>query len=182
MDSLQPFRPYFFTLIISMTLVIPLTMLLAADISSSASIESGTQLACLTVYWKSEGDKWTSNGLSAIGVPLREGHCAVDPRVIPYGSVISISGVGTFLAVDTGKAVVSRRAAQKSGVTAEQRKALVVDLFFNSRREAEQFASHGPKFTTISWWAPWCADNRADQARKRFNPEDWAKLQSLGML
>lgn len=150
--------------------------------STLASIESGTQLASLTVYWRNEGDKWTSSGLSATGIHLQTGHCAVDPSVIPYGSVISIPGVGTFLAVDTGKAVTSRRAAKRTGVTVEEKRALVIDLFFASRREAEQLANHGPKFTTITWWAPWCADSQADQARKQFQPEDWAKLESLGML
>lgn len=166
-----------------LTLGVPISALFAnSHTSNLISVESGTRLACLTVYWRSEGDKWTSNGLSATGIPLKKGHCAVDPSVIPYGSVVSISGVGTFLAVDTGKAVISRRAARTIGVTSEQKRALVIDLFFSSRREAEQFANHGPKFATITWWPPGCADSRADQARRYFEPADWAKLQSLGML
>jgi 3D (Asp-Asp-Asp) domain-containing protein len=120
--------------------------------------------------------------LSSTGIHLKKGHCAVDPRVIPYGSVILIPGVGTFLAVDTGRAVTSRRAAQQAGVTSEQKRALVIDLFFNSRRDAEQFAQLGPKFATVTWWAPRCTDSRADQARRQFNAEDWAQLQRLGML
>lgn len=139
-------------------------------------------MACLTVYWKSEGDHWTSNGQSSTGVPLRSGHCAVDPKVIPFGSVVTIPDVGTFLAVDTGKAVITRRAAHQSGHTAEEKNALVIDLFFPTRQSAQQFANRGPKFVKVTWWAPWCSNDQANQARKLFRAEDWAKLQSLGML
>jgi hypothetical protein len=113
---------------------------------------------------------------------LRSGDCAVDASIIPFGSVVSIPKIGTFLAVDTGKAVISRRAARLAGRTPEEKKAMVIDLFFASRKEAEEFTRHGPQFATITWWAPWCSDSKAQEARKLFKPEDWAQLQSLGML
>jgi hypothetical protein len=40
-------------------------------------------LARVTVYWRSEG---SGEHASSNGVRLREAHCAVDPKKIPYGS------------------------------------------------------------------------------------------------
>ncbi len=91
---------------------------------------SGERLARVTAYWRDEGDYYTGRCLSATGVRLHDGHCAVDPNIIPYGSVVDIKGVGTFLAVDTGSAVISRTAAREGGQTSAQRHAIVVDLFF----------------------------------------------------
>jgi 3D (Asp-Asp-Asp) domain-containing protein len=71
----------------------------------------GNGLARLTAYWCGE-DHYTRAHISATGVRLHSGHCAVDPSVIPFGSVVQIQGIGTFLAVDTGTAVVSRKAAR----------------------------------------------------------------------
>src|SRR4030095_6461407 len=43
-------------------------------------------LARVTVYWRSEG---SGEHASSNGVRLREAHCAVDPKKIPYGSKLS---------------------------------------------------------------------------------------------
>ncbi len=108
------------------------------------------RLARLTAYWTQE-DPWTAKHESSTGIRLHEGHCAVDPKLIPYGSVVQIPGMGTYVAVDTGSAVISRQAALGSGQNAAQRGALVVDLFFESRQEAEDFAAHGPAYVSVSW-------------------------------
>lgn len=79
------------------------------------------------------------------------GHCAVDPQVIPYGSVVRVHGVGDFWAVDTGSAVRARRAAQRLGRTKEEREAIVVDLFFPTRAEALAMSRRIPRFTMVSW-------------------------------
>jgi 3D (Asp-Asp-Asp) domain-containing protein len=113
----------------------------------------GNGLARLTAYWCGE-DHYTRAHISATGVRLHSGHCAVDPSVIPFGSVVQIQGIGTFLAVDTGTAVVSRKAARQSGHSRLERHALVIDLFFEHRRDGERFAANGPKFAAITWWAP----------------------------
>src|SRR5450755_2718285 len=83
-------------------------------------ISSGERLGRVTAYWPSEGDRYTSRLISAMGVSLHYGHCAVDPSIIPYGSVVEVAGVGTFLAVDTGSAVVSRKAARQDAHTIEE--------------------------------------------------------------
>jgi len=126
----------------------------ARKLASAGGKALGNGYARLTAYWGSEGDYYTRKHVSATGVRLHNGHCAVDPSVIPYGSVVTIEGLGTFLAVDTGTAVVSRRAARESGHNRSERHALVVDIYFESRKDGERFAAGGPKFATISWSAP----------------------------
>jgi hypothetical protein len=110
-------------------------------------------LARVTAYWTNE-DYYTSQHMSSTGVRLHEGHCAVDPSLIPYGSVVNIPGMGSYRAVDTGSAVVSRKAAVGAAHNASEKKALVVDLFFENRHEAEEFAAHGPSYVAVSWKKP----------------------------
>jgi hypothetical protein len=117
-------------------------------------ISSGRRLARVTAYWAAEGDYNTRHLLSATGVRLRGGHCAVDPRIIPYGSMVEVAGIGIFLAVDTGSAVVSRKAAREDADNSEEGKALVIDLFFESRKSGQTFAATSPKYASISWWTP----------------------------
>lgn len=126
----------------------------ARKLASTSGSALGNGLARVTAYWGSEGDYYTRRHVSATGVRLHNGHCAVDPRVIPYGSIVTIQGLGTYLAVDTGTAVVSRRAARESGHNKTERHALVVDIYFESRKDGERFAAGGPKFAAISWSIP----------------------------
>jgi 3D (Asp-Asp-Asp) domain-containing protein len=79
---------------------------------------------------------------------LRVGHCAVDPRRIPYGSkVVLLDGV--FTAVDTGGAVINRKAARRAGRTASERNALVIDRFFETKQQALSWAKAHPEFMTV---------------------------------
>jgi 3D (Asp-Asp-Asp) domain-containing protein len=45
-------------------------------------------------------------GITSTGVPAGSGICAVDPYTIPLGTHITIAGVGSCVAADTGPAVV----------------------------------------------------------------------------
>jgi 3D (Asp-Asp-Asp) domain-containing protein len=121
---------------------------------SGSSSDTGNaaqgRLARITAYWPGE-DYYTNHKRSATGVRLRDGYCAVDSSIIPYGSVVKIPGVGDYIAVDTGTAVITRKAARESGHTREERNALVVDLYFASRRAGELFSEIGPKFAMIAW-------------------------------
>jgi 3D (Asp-Asp-Asp) domain-containing protein len=108
-------------------------------------------LARVTVYWASGGggsDRWTRRHICSTGARLQAGHCAVDPRRIPYGSRVTLPD-GPLLAVDTGSAVVSRKAARRSGRTAVERNALVIDRFFETKQQALSWASRNPYFMLV---------------------------------
>lgn len=156
----------------------PVTTESDSDSSSRAAGSAETRLARVTAYWAAEGDYYTERCISATGVRLHDGHCAVDPSIIPYGSVVEIAGVGKFLAVDTGSAVVSRTAAREGGHTYEERHAIVVDLFFEDRSEGEAFAARAAKYVAISWWTPTAMGEEAKEARGLFAEEDWTKIES----
>jgi 3D (Asp-Asp-Asp) domain-containing protein len=108
-------------------------------------------LARVTVYWASGGrgsDRWTRRHICSTGVRLAAGHCAVDPRRIPYGSKVILPDA-TLLAVDTGSAVISRKAARRSGRTALERGALVIDRFFETKQQALSWAQRNPYFMFV---------------------------------
>ena len=119
---------------------------------NNASLAS--RLARVTVYWPEEGDFYTRNRKSSTGTRLRDGHCAVDPKVIPYGSVVNVPGVGRLIAVDTGGAVVSRRAARLTGRTREQRSAIVIDVFCSTRAKARALIKRIKHFAVVTWQGP----------------------------
>jgi hypothetical protein len=127
-------------------------------------------LARVTVYWASGGggsDRWSRQHICSTGARLRAGHCAVDPRRIPYGSKVTLPD-GTLLAVDTGSAVVSRKAARRAGRTFFERSALVIDRFFETKRQALLWANTHPLFMTVRVLAPEPRRTTAQRvARKR---------------
>jgi 3D (Asp-Asp-Asp) domain-containing protein len=101
-------------------------------------------LARITVYWPGEGQvRACSNGAR-----LRAGHCAVDPKRIPFGSRVLFPDTAC-IAVDSGPAVVSRKAARVTGRTSSQRNALVIDRFFESREAALAWERSHPHFMTV---------------------------------
>lgn len=99
----------------------------------------------LTVYWSHGGksDKWTRQGKSSTGIPLKEGHIAVDPKIIPYGSSVLILGK-KYRAVDTGSSVVKRTASRKMG-----RNEPVIDIYFKNKKDALEFSRKNPKIVTV---------------------------------
>jgi 3D (Asp-Asp-Asp) domain-containing protein len=126
----------------------------AVATSKPASIAQRDQslLARVTVYWAKGGqgsDQYTRRHQSAIGQRLHTGHCAVDPRKIPYGSRVVLPTGETLAAVDTGAAVKNRKAARRSGRTTSERSALVVDRFFETKRQALAWANSHPLFMPV---------------------------------
>ena len=108
-------------------------------------------LARVTVYWASGGagsDHWTRQHVGASGARLRAGHCAVDPRRIPYGSKVILPD-GTLIAADTGSAVRSRKAARLLGRNASERNAIVIDRFFETKQQALSWAQRNPYFMFV---------------------------------
>ena len=109
-------------------------------------------LARVTVYWAHGGrgaDGYTRQHKSATGLRLQQGHCAVDPREIPYGSRVILPDGTALKAVDTGTAVQNRKAARRAGRTSGERNALVIDKFFESRSQALAWANSNPPFVNV---------------------------------
>src|SRR5438034_11095155 len=102
-------------------------------------------LARITVYWRGEG---SGEHASWNGGRLRDGHCAVDPKKIPYGSKVVLPDA-TCVAVDSGPAVVNRKAARSCGRTAAERNAIVIDRGFNTKQKALAWAKAHPRFMTV---------------------------------
>jgi 3D (Asp-Asp-Asp) domain-containing protein len=101
-------------------------------------------LARITVYWRAEGQMRACSN----GARLHAGHCAVDPKRIPFGSQVLFPDAAC-IAVDSGPAVVNRKAARATGRTASQRNAVVIDRFFESREAALAWESSHPHFMTV---------------------------------
>lgn len=109
-------------------------------------------LARVTVYWAGGGrgsDRYTRRHVCATGMRLRDGHCAVDPRKIPYGSNIILPDGTHLSAVDTGTAVRNRKAARLLGKTPNERNAVVIDRFFETKRQALAWANSHPHFIPV---------------------------------
>ncbi|MGZ5023899.1 MAG: hypothetical protein ACXWFY_01015 [Chthoniobacterales bacterium] len=144
-----------------------LLLLLAAAPIALAKEQS--LLARVTVYWASGGsgsDSWSRNHIAASGAHLRAGHCAVDPRRIPYGSRVILPDAA-LVAVDTGSAVRSRRAARLAGRSTLERNAIVIDRFFETKGQAMAWANRNPQFMTVQVEAPNESLNTVQAVRTR---------------
>ena len=119
------------------------TVIFLLSLASAAFAREESVIARVTSYSAGEGSKYASTGQR-----LHSGHCAVDPKRIPYGSKVVFPDCACT-AVDTGPAVISRRAARACGRTASQRNAIVVDRFFETKREAIAWTNTHPHFMTL---------------------------------
>ncbi|HYS96712.1 MAG TPA: hypothetical protein VEL08_09315 [Chthoniobacterales bacterium] len=131
-----------------------LVLLLLFGVTAGANAFTGDKslLARVTVYWAQGGhgaDQYTRQHKSATGTRLRQGHCAVDPKKIPYGSRVLLPDGTTLSAVDTGPAVRNRKAAQRSGRTNYERNAIVIDKFFETKHQALAWANSNPPFVSV---------------------------------
>src|SRR5438309_4901853 len=82
------------------------TVMFLLSLASAAFAREESILARVTSYWAGEGPKYASTGRR-----LWAAHCAVDPKRIPYASKV-VCAERACTAVDTGPAVVSRKAAR----------------------------------------------------------------------
>jgi hypothetical protein len=122
------------------------TVLFLLPLASAGVVRGESVLARVTGYWASGAG--ASGKFASTGRRLHPGHCAVDPKRIPYGSKV-IFPDGPCVAVDTGPAVVSRKAARVCGRTPAQCNAIVVDRFFETRREAVEWSNAHPHFMML---------------------------------
>jgi len=104
-------------------------------------------LARVTVYWAS-GDAGSIQSQST-GLRLQTGDCSVDTRHIPYGSRLIFPDGTNSAAVDSGPSVRNRKAARISGRTVYERNAIVIDRFFETKRQALSWVSRNPLFMTV---------------------------------
>jgi len=101
--------------------------------------------ARLTVYWAKGGDTDgdSARKRSSSGTRLREGiSVAVDPRIIPFYKRLYIPNLGIRVAHDSGTAVIDKKASGG--------KLPVIDVFFEKKRDAMDFAYNNPKIVTVS--------------------------------
>src|SRR5437667_4702155 len=108
-------------------------LLLGVTATANGFTRDNSLLARVTVYWARGGrgaDRYTRQHKSATGQRLQQGHCAVDPRKIPYGSRVVLPDGSALAAVDTGSAVRNRKAARRLGRSRDERNAIVIDKFF----------------------------------------------------
>lgn len=99
----------------------------------------------LTVYWAKGGDTdyYSSKKKSSTGYTLKQGESiAVDPRIIPYKREVLIPNVGLVKAVDTGSAVITKKASNG--------KLPVIDVFFEHKKDAMLFANRYPKVVKVA--------------------------------
>ena len=129
-------------------LLVALASLLLVD---DGFARDNSLLARITVYWArgGRGDHYTRQHKSATGLRLHQGHCAVDPKKIPYGSRVVLPDGTALSAVDTGSAVRNRKAARRSGRTTHERSAIVIDKFFETKRQALAWANSNPPFVNV---------------------------------
>jgi len=139
--------------------------------SATFGIEEST-IVRVTTYCRDEGQlRAASNGRC-----LRNGHCAVDPKKIPYGSKI-VLGDEELVAVDTGPAVVSRKAARRSGRTAAERNAIVVDRYFETKAQALAWEKSHPHFVRVRIVPP--ESRGTKNAAKRIAENEMTNQRSL---
>jgi hypothetical protein len=118
-------------------------------IASWAYAAEQPALVRVTTYWREEGQlraAWN-------GARLRNGHCAVDPKKIRYGSRILLEDE-ELIAVDTGPAVVSRKAARLSGRNEAERNAVVIDRYFETKSQAVAWQKSHPHFMKVRVLSP----------------------------
>jgi 3D (Asp-Asp-Asp) domain-containing protein len=110
-----------------------------------AFADERSALACITVYWHGEG---SGEHASWNGGRLREGHCAVDPKKIPYGSKVAFADA-ECIAVDSGPGVINRKAARSWGRNVAERNAIVIDRFFDTKQKALAWAGAHRHFMIV---------------------------------
>jgi 3D (Asp-Asp-Asp) domain-containing protein len=99
----------------------------------------------LTVYWAKGGgtDYYSSKKKSSTGYTLKQGESiAVDPKIIPYKKEVIIPNIGVVKAVDTGTAVINKKASNG--------KLPVIDVFFEHKKDAMLFANRYPKVVKVA--------------------------------
>jgi len=120
--------------------------------AANGAYRNDSLLARVTVYWAHGGrgsDRYSRQHESATGQRLRQGHCAVDPKKIPYGSCVILPGGSARRAGETARAVQNSDGARRAGRTTGERNAIVIDKFFETKQQALTWANSNPPFVNV---------------------------------
>lgn len=122
--------------------ILPLLLFLIPN--NAKAEEKVKYLARVTYYWPGNGGQ--VGNITSTGKPAICGKSvAVDPRIIPYGSVVEIPEMGkTFEAKDTGGAVRNRTASKRLG-----KDNIVIDVFCANRAVAQRRIRKYPMFMKV---------------------------------
>jgi 3D (Asp-Asp-Asp) domain-containing protein len=107
--------------------------------SGSTVSRSGSSGRVLTMVSTAYDGCWSCNRPyygypSYIGLPLKRGIAAVDPRVIPMGARLYVEGYGNAIAADQGNAIKGNR----------------IDLFFDTHQQALNYGMKKVKVTILN--------------------------------
>lgn len=106
---------YLLMVLIQITTATPNSIEKSVDYTSAMpglpkEISDEWQLFTITAYCGCEKCCGKTDRITATGTHAVEGvTIAVDPTVIPYGSLVDIEGIGTFVAEDCGGAIKATR-------------------------------------------------------------------------
>jgi hypothetical protein len=119
----------------------------------------------VTTYWREGGQLRAAFN----GMRLRNGHCTVDPKKIRYGSRILLEDE-ELIAVDTGPAVVNRKAARRSGRNEAERNAVVIDRYFETKSQAVAWEKSHPHFMKMRVLNPGAVVSKGSGAGHKDQP------------
>ncbi len=89
--------------------------------------------------------KWGNQIASTTKRRAEQGRtAAVDPSLIPYGSVIHLPGIGQLVAEDTGTDVIARKASESHGNIP------VIDVYVEEPAEAEKLSREMPETMMVT--------------------------------
>lgn len=120
---------YLLMVLIQITTAVPNSIDKSVDYTSvmpcpTEEISDEWQSFTITAYCGCEKCCGKSDRITATGAHAVEGvTIAVDPTVIPYGSLVDIEGIGTFVAEDCGGAIKGNR----------------IDIYFENHADALTF-------------------------------------------
>ena len=120
---------YLLMVLIQITTAVPNSIEKSVDYTSAMSglpeeISDEWQSVTITAYCGCEKCCGKTDRITATGTHAIEGvTIAVDPAVIPYGSLVDIEGIGTFVAEDCGGAIKGNK----------------IDIYFERHEDALKF-------------------------------------------
>lgn len=96
-----------------------------------AGSASGRPAAHVKYRMKVDAVAYSLPGRTALGIPVRKGVVAVDPRLIPLGTRLHVPGYGRGIAADVGVAIKGR----------------IIDLWFPTRKAARKWGRRTVRIT-----------------------------------